>query len=360
LEVKEEPGLGLTLNTIVYDGTLHCDDLIVVGGKEGAITTRVRVILVPKPLDEMRDPRDKFTAVSSVFASAGVKVVASGLEGALAGAPLFAVPSGEDPGKYAKLITEEIGRIRIAKQIEGVIVKADTLGSLEAMAEILRAQNVQVRIADVGDISKRDVIEASVVKTREPLLGAVLAFGVKTLPDAEVEAAANGIPIFNQPIIYNLIDAYVQWAKCKRENKSEAEFEALVKPGKVTVLPNCIFHRAKPAVFGVEVLGGRLRAKVGLMRKEDGSDLGEVDQIQDQGKTIGEAKVGMQVAISMDKPIAGRHVFERDVLYVKVPEKDAQALVTSHLDDLTSEEQDLLKEYIAVMRKKTPFWAGTM
>src|SRR5208283_2097853 len=358
LEVKEEPGLGLTLNTIVYDGTLRKDDLIVVGGRNGAISARVRAILVPKPLDEMRDPRDKFTSVDCVFASAGVKVVAPGLEGALAGAPLFAVPSGEDPAKYAKLITEEIGRIRIAKEIEGVIVKADTLGSLEAMAEILKANNVQVRIADVGDISKRDVIEASVVKTREPLVGAILAFGVRTLPDAEEEATVNGIPIFNQPIIYNLIDAYLQWAKNKRETKSEAEFEALVKPGKVVVLPNCIFHRAKPLVVGVEILGGRLKPQVGLMRKEDSSDLGEVDQIQDQGKAVPEAKVGMQVAISMDKPIVGRHVFEKDVLFVKVPEKDAKALLTVHSDDLTAEEQEVLKEYIALMRKKTLFWGG--
>jgi translation initiation factor 5B len=358
LEVKEEPGLGLTLNTIIYDGTLHKDDLIVVGGRNGAIMARVRAILVPKPLDEMRDPRDKFTSVDCVFASAGVKVVAPDLEGALAGAPLFAVPAGEDPAKYAKLITEEIGRIRIAKEIEGVIVKADTLGSLEAMAEILKANNVQVRIADVGDISKRDVIEASVVKTREPLVGAILAFGVKTLPDAAEEATANGIPIFNQPIIYNLIDAYLQWAKNKRETKSEAEFEALVKPGKVTVLPNCIFRRAKPAIFGVEVLGGRLKPKYGLMRVLDGSDLGEVDQIQDQGKAVPEAKVGMQVAVSMDKPIVGRHVFEKDVLFVKVPEKDAKALLTTHADDLTADEQEVLKEYIALMRKKTLFWAG--
>ncbi len=358
LEVKEEPGLGLTLNAIVYDGTLHKDDLIVVGGKEGPISARVRTILVPKPLDEMRDPRDKFTSVDCVYASSGVKVVAPDLERALAGAPLFAVPPGEDVAKYCSLITEEIGRIRIAKQIDGVIVKADTLGSLEAIAEILKANNVQVRIADIGDISKRDVIEASVVKTHEPLVGAVLAFGVKILPDAEEEAALSNIPIFKEPIIYNLIDNYLEWAKNKREAKSEAEFDALVKPGKVIVLPNCIFRRAKPAVFGVEIQGGRLKPRVSLIRVEDGSDLGEIQQIQDQGKTIGEAKVGSQVAISMDKPIAGRHVFERDVLYVKVPEKDAKVLLTSHVDDLTSEEQDVLKAYINVMRKKVPFWAG--
>jgi translation initiation factor 5B len=96
------------------------------------------------------------------------------------------------------------------------------------------------------------------------------------------------------------------------------------------------------------------------MRAEDGSDLGEIDQIQDKGKAVPEAKVGMEVAISMDKPIAGRHIFERDVLYVKVPEKDAQALLKAHLDDLTAEEQDVLKDYVNFMRKKVPFWAGVM
>ena len=107
-------------------------------------------------------------------------------------------------------------------------------------------------------------------------------------------------------------------------------------------------------------LGGRLKPKYGLIRAEDGSDLGEIDQIQDQGKAVPEAKVGMEVAISMDKPIAGRHVFERDVLFVKVPEKDAQALQKTHADDLTADEQEVLKEYITMMRKKIPFWAGVM
>lgn len=358
LEVKEEPGLGLTLNTIIYDGTLNKDDLIVIGGKEGPISASIRTLLVPKPLDEMRDPRDKFTTVDHVYASAGVKIVAPGLEGALAGAPLFAVPPGEEVEKYCDMITEEVGRIRIATETDGVIVKADTLGSLEALAEILRANNVQIRIADVGDISKRDVVEASVVKTREPLVGAVLAFGVKTLPDAEEEATANGIPIFREPIIYNLINNYLEWVRNKREAKSEAEFEALVKPGKVMVLQGCIFRRAKPAIFGVEVLGGRLKPRWGLLRAEDGADVGEVQQIQDKGKAVGEAKVGMQVAVSMDKPTVGRHVFERDVLFVKVPEADAKVLLTAHLDDLTAQEQEVLKEYVALMRKKTLFWAG--
>jgi translation initiation factor 5B len=358
LEVKEEPGLGLTLNTIIYDGALQKDDLIVVGGKDKPVVTTIRAILVPKPLDEIRDPRDRFSSVDCVFAAAGVKIVASDLEGALAGAPLYVVPHGEDVSEYTKLVTEEVGRVRIIKEIAGVVVKADTLGSLEAIAEILKNNNVQIRIADIGDVSKRDVIEASVVKTREPLLGAILAFGVKILPDAETEAATSGIQIFKEPIIYNMIDSYVEWQKAQREKKVEMEFEKLVKPAKVQVMAGFVFRHAKPAIFGVEVQGGTLKPKYSLVRSENGDDVGEVQQIQDKGKAVPEAKEGAQVAISMEKPIVGRHIFERDVLYVKVPESDAKVLTTTCAEMMSDSEREVLQEYVKIMQKKTPFWGG--
>jgi translation initiation factor 5B len=358
LEVKEEPGLGLTLNTIIYDGTLQKDDLVVVGGREKPIMTHIRAILVPKPLDEIRDPRDRFSSVDCVFAAAGVKIVASGLEGALAGAPLYGVAPGESPEKYAKIVTEEIQKIRIVTETEGVVLKADTLGSLEAIAEILRQNKVQIRIADVGDVSKRDVIEAAVVKSREPLVGVILSFGVKILPDAEEEAAASDVKIFKEPIIYNLIDNYLEWLRLKRESRIEQEFEKLVKPGKVLVMAGFVFRRAKPAIFGVEILGGQLKPRSALIRADGGEDIGEVQQIQDKGKALSEAKKGMQVAVSMDKPIVGRHVFEKDILYVKVPEPDAKVLMSTYLEKLSEDEQEVLREYTEVMRKKVPFWGA--
>ena len=356
LEVKEEPGLGLTLNIIIYDGVLRKDDLIVVGGKEKPIETRVRVVLVPKPLDEIRDPRDRFSSVNCVSAAAGVKIVAPDLEGALAGAPIYVVPSEDEISKFARLVSDEIKKIRIATDIKGIVLKADTLGSLEAIAAILKQNLVPIRIADVGDVSKRDVIEASIVKENEPLFGAILAFNVKILPDAEEEAKNSRIKLFKNPIIYNLIDSYLDWLKSQRKEKAEQEFEKLVKPGKLLVLSGYVFRRAKPAIFGVEILGGQLKPKYSLIRAEDGADVGEIQQIQDKGKAISEGKLGMQVAVSMEKPIFGRHIFEKDILYVKVSEHDAKALLTTHLDKLTEDDQYVLKEYIDLMRRKIPFW----
>jgi translation initiation factor 5B len=357
LEIKEEPGLGLTFNAIIYDGTLNKDDVIVIGGKEKPIVTRIKAILVPKPLDEMRDPRDKFTSVDFVFAAAGVKIVASDIEGALAGAPLYAVGPSETPEKYAQIIEDEIKKIRIIKQIEGVILKADTLGSLEAIAEMLKQNNVQVRIADVGDVSKRDIIEASAVKSHDPLLGVILAFGVKLLPDAEEEALARGVQIFKEQIVYHMIEKYLEWVKSRSEAKIEAELGKLVKPAKILVMSGYIFRRAKPAIFGIEVLAGTLKPKTNLIRAEDGEDIGELQQLQDKGKAVAEATQGMQIAVSMDKPTVGRHVFEKDVLFAKLPEPDVRAFQGVFADKLNEEEKEALKDYILAMRKKSPFFA---
>ena len=358
LEVREEPGLGLTLNAIIYDGTLQKDDTIVVGGKDKPIVTRIRAILVPKPLDEIRDPRDKFSSMGSVSAAAGIKIVAPDLEGALAGAPLYAVPHGEEIEKYAKLISEEIDKIRVATDVEGVILKTDALGSLEAIADILKKNNIAIRRADVGDISKRDVTEASVVKEHEPLYGAILAFGVRVLPDAEEEAAIKGIQIFRDKVIYHVIENYLDWHKRQRDATLEQGFDALVKPAKVQVLEGYIFRRARPAIFGVEIQAGKIKPKCALIRAEDGEEVGEIEQIQDKGKALSEAQQRMQVAVSMSKPIVGRHVFEKDVLFVKVPEPHAKLLQTTFIDKLTMDEQETLKEYIEIMRKKIPFWAA--
>ncbi len=358
LEVKEEPGLGLTLNTIIYDGVLQKDDLIVVGGKEKPIVTRIRAILVPKPLDEIRDPRDKFSSVKSIAAAAGIKIVAPGLEGAVAGAPLYAVPQGQEPGKYERLITEEIGRIRIATDVNGIILKTDTLGSLEAIATILKQNGVPIRLADVGDISKRDVTEASVVRDHDPSYGAILAFGVRILPDAEEEASIKGVQIFREKIIYHVIENYLEWFKKQRETAAEQKLETLVRPAKIQVLQGFVFRRARPAIFGVEILAGKIKPKIYLMRAEDGEDVGEIQQIQEKGEALPEAEKGMQVAVSMEKPIVGRHIFEKDILYAKVPEQHAKVLLTTFLDQLTADEQGTLKEYVDAMRKKMPFWAA--
>lgn len=358
LEVKEEPGLGMTVNAIVYDGILRKGDIIVVGGKEKPIVTKVRAVLLPKPLDEIRDPRDKFSSVDSVSAASGIKIAAPDLDTALAGAPLYVVPSEEQTGKFVKIVSEEIEKVKIATDVDGIVLKTDALGSLEAIAESLKQENVPIRLADVGDVSKRDVVEANVVKEHEPFYGAVLAFNVKISPDAEEEAKDFGVKIFQNKVIYHLIDEFVDWLQSERDKIALDEFDHLVKPGKIRILVGYVFRKAKPAIVGVEVLAGRIRPRASLV-KENGDDVGEISQVQDRGEAIPEAATGVQVAVSLEKPVVGRHINEKDVLYVRIPEPHAKILLTKFQDRLTPAELEALNEYVELMRKKTnPFWAA--
>ncbi|MEM1673285.1 MAG: translation initiation factor IF-2 [Candidatus Bathyarchaeia archaeon] len=357
LEVKDEPGLGVTINAIIYDGVLRKGDIIVLGGREKPIVTNVRAILMPKPLDEIRDPREKFSSVDEVSAAAGVKIVAPDLEDAIAGAPIYAVPSEDKIDEYFKEVSEEVERVKIFTEIDGVVLKADALGSLEAIAESLTRNGVPIRLADVGDVSKRDVTEAMIVKEKEPLYGAVLAFNVKLLPDAEEEAKMHNVPIFWHNVIYHLIDDYLRWMREEKEKRERSELEKLIRPAKIRVLPGFVFRRSKPAIVGIEVLAGRIRPRVPLMTAE-GKEIGEILQIQDKGAPIPYADKGKQVAISIDKPIVGRHFDEGDILYVRIPESHAKILKTKFRDKLRGDEMEALEEIIGIMRKNSPLWAS--
>ena len=90
--------------------------------------------------------------------------------------------------------------------------------------------------------------------------------------------------------------------------------------------------------------------------KSDGTEIGEVMQVQDQSEAIREATAGMKVAISVREPIFGRHVHENDTLYVKVPERDFKLLMSKFQGDLSEGELKTAEEVVEVMRRENPSW----
>ncbi len=347
LEVKEEPGLGVTVDAIIYNGRLSVDAPILIAGRKGVISTRVKALLLPKPLDEIRDPRDKFTRATFVDAAAGVKIAATGLDEAIPGSPLYAVGKGFSRGELEKKILEEVETVKVSTDLNGVIVKADALGSLEALTTSLAAAQVPVRMADIGDVSRRDVVEAEVVKVKDRFVAAILYFNTKLLPDAEEEVAISGIPVFKGDIIYRVLEDYSRWVEAQKMAGVKAEMDLLIRPGKVRLLKGFVFRRSDPAIVGVEILEGIVKPKYPLVNNE-GKRIGMILRVQDQGKDVGEAGPGKQVAVSIDKPMVGRHIFEGDVLYVDVPPQHVRVLTTKFKDYLSPRDMALLEELGAI------------
>jgi len=356
LEVKEEPGLGVTIDAIIYDGIIRQGDTIVVGGLPSPIKTHVRALLLPKPLDEIRDPRERFTPAKEIVAAAGVKIAAPDLDNAIAGAGIYVANTEEEAAKATERLIQDMEAVRIETDKTGILLKADTLGSLEALVEYLRDRNIPIRRADIGDVSKKDVVEASTVTEADPLLGVILAFNTKILSDARTEAANLKVPIFQSRIIYDLIEQYETWLEEKRREQEEALLQAITFPGKITLLPRCTFRRSNPAVVGVRVLAGRIRPKVHLITP-DNRRIGTIQQIQDKGKTLPEARAGAEVAISIKGPTVGRQIDEGDTLYVDLPESTAIKINQELKDKLTSDELEALQELLHIKRKTiSPFW----
>jgi len=356
LEVKEEPGLGTTMDVIIYDGIIRKGDIIVVGGLEKPVVTKVRALLMPRPLQEMRAHEGRFISVEEVTAAAGVKIVAPGLEDVVGGAPLYVAPSEDQVNEYYKKVKEEVETLRVKTDTKGVVVKADTLGTLEALVLTLKSKNIPVRIADVGPVSKRDVIEAAITRREIEEYGVILAFNVKVLPEAREEARKSGVRIFENNVVYRLLEDYEEWVKKLVEERRMRELNSLVRPGKIRIIPGYVFRRSEPAIVGIEVLGGIIRPGYPLMR-EDGRSLGQIMQIQDKGKPISEARAGMAVAISIRGNIMiGRHVDEGDIMYTDIPDSHAKKLISKFLNDLSDDEKLVLKEIIRIKRKQNPIY----
>ena len=356
LEVKEEPGLGVTIDTILFDGIIRQGDTIVVGGLPELVTTHIKALLMPKPLDEIRDPRERFTKVQEVVAAAGVKIAAPELDDAIAGAGLYVVASEEEEAAARERILQDMEAVRIETDKLGVLLKADTLGSLEALIGYLRDRSIPIRRADIGDVSKNDVIEVSTVKESDALLGAILVFNSRLLPGTANEATDLKVPIFQSRIIYDLVEKYELWVEEKRREMEDALLGEVIFPGKMEILPGYVFRQSSPAVVGVKVLGGRLSPKTNLIHS-DNRRAGTIQQLQDKGKTVPEARIGAEVAVSIRGVTVGRQIDEGDILYTDLPESMVVKLNQELKDKLSSDELDVLQELLQIKRKHvSPFW----
>ncbi|BFH73312.1 translation initiation factor IF-2 [Sulfurisphaera javensis] len=352
LEVKELQGLGYTIDVIIYDGVLKKNDTIVLGGLNGPIVTKVRSILVPKPLQDIKVVKTDLTQIDEVYAAAGVKIYAPDLENALAGSPLFAAESEQQIEEYKKIIQEEISSVKYYNaNIAGIVIKADSLGSLEAIVEGLKQKNIPIRLADIGPITKRDITEAELTLQESKEYAIIAAFRVKPLQGIEVP---NKVKLIYSDIIYQLIDEIEKYINEIRESEKRRTLDSLVLPGKFRIIPGYVFRRSDPAIVGVEVLGGIIRPKFPVMKK-DGKRVGEILQIQDNKKSVDRATKGMEVAVSIKGNImVGRQIDEGDILYTDVPKEDLEILVTKYKDIITDDMKEVIKEIINIKRSENP------
>ncbi len=349
LEVKEQKGIGKAIDVIVYDGNLKVNDTIVVGTLDEPIATKVRALFEPLALEEMRDKKSKFKSVKAVYAATGVRISAPNLDNAVAGMPILAT-SQEDLEKNKRTIKKQIQEVLIQTEKTGIIVKADSLGSLEAVVNLLREKRIQIRKASIGDIQKKDMGEALTIYNEDPTMAVILGFNVKDVSGI----CYDNVKIIIHDVIYKLIEDLEKWQLELKRKMEEKELEALVLPGKIQIMKGYVFRQNNPAVVGVDVLEGIIKPGTPLM-KADGKVLTEIKSMQSEQENISKAEGGKQVAVSLPRVTVGRQINEGDILYSAISESDFRKLkeLKKHLK---REDIALLKEIAAIMRKNNSVW----
>ena len=298
------------------------------------VKTRVKALLEPWPLKELRTEK-AFLHMDTVSAAAGVKIAAPGLEEVIPGSPLRSVQKDRDVEKAVKEVTEEVEEVEFESEKEGAILKADTLGSLEALIKTLKPI-LPIRKAEVGNLTRTDIM--AVKSFKEPK---IFAFGLKVPQEVQVLAKDNRVKIFSSDIIYSLVEEYQKWEKDRKKRQEEELLESVTRPCRLRALPGYVFRQRKPAVFGVEILKGTLRPGYRLVK--GGKVLGEVKEVQKEGENVDEAVIGDKVAISMPDITMGKDIKEGDTLDVFLT-GEAKRMLEKIRKKLREDELELLEE----------------
>ncbi|MBR9682296.1 MAG: translation initiation factor IF-2, partial [Candidatus Aenigmarchaeota archaeon] len=320
LEVKELKGMGTTLDVILYDGEIRKGDWIIVGGHETTVT-KIKALLEPPAMKEMRLEK-QFIQVDSVTAASGVKIAAPNLENVTSGSPIVAVRDESKIEEIKKELEETTKHIEIETEGEGVILKADTLGSLEALIHSLKKKDIPIKKAGVGPVVKRDISEADAIQ--DNLKRVIIAFHVPVDEATEQEAEKKKIKLLHSNVIYKILDDYEKYLEAENKRIREEKLSKVKRPAILKLLPGMTFRASDPAIVGVEVEEGMI--KQGYVLKKNGKEIGTIKAIQSDGTSVTEAKKGERVAVSITGPTVGRQIREGDELTTIVRKDDIKIL----------------------------------
>lgn len=360
LEVKVEDGIGTTLDVILANGVLRVGDKIVLAGLSGPVVTKIRALLTPQPLKELRI-KGQWVHHDEIYAAMGCKIAAPDLNGAIAGSELFVAENDDEIEELEEKVQSDIDSVltSVDKSEKGLLVHASTLGSLEAFLIHLKGENVPVSVVGIGPVYRKDILPIVQNSQTNPEIAVVLAFDVEIHPEAQKIAAENKITVFQAPIIYHLTDSYSQYVKDLKTAAKEQAKTKIYFPVKFELLPKGIFHRTKPIIIGVKILAGTLYKGIPVITSKTDKPLniGTIESIEINKQSVEKANVGDEVAINIKPPNDWTPVAEQDfkageVFYPRLNRQIIDLLKEHFRDELKSTDWNIVREIKALLNIK--------
>ncbi len=344
LEVKKEKS-GEIIESILFDGEIKEGDEIAIASLEGGvIKSKVRAIEEVEPLSF------KYKSKKKANAATGLKLHLTEKQKILSGMP-FQVVKG-DLEKIEKEFKKEIsGEIKLDK--EGIIAKADSLGSLEALLTLLKQENIKVVKAGIGPIGKTDLINAKANLEINELDAVVVGFNVSFSEDIE-ESDLGKVKILTDKVVYKLIENLQKWRKEKAEEIQREKLMSLASVFKLEILHNYVFRNSNPSVFGVRVLSGKVKKGINVF-DDEGEQVARIKDLQLDKKSVDEAEEGKELAISLPGTNFERRLKDKKYLYSDLSSRQFKEF-KKNKDLLSENEKRVLQEIAQIKKKKDEDW----
>ncbi len=342
LEIKKEKAINYA-EAILHDGELSKNDEIAIASFGEPIITKIRILEEIQPLCARFKPKDK------VQASTGLRLQLVTKEEILPGMPFLIYKNNkkEIEKDFKKEISENI---KTNKQ--GIIVKADSLGSLEALLTLLKQQNIPVVKAGIGTINKSDIISAKANLDINELDAIVIGFN--TSIDEDAKEMQGKIKVLTNDVVYKLIEDLVEFRKEKAQEIEKARLMQLATICKLKILHQYVFRNSNPAIFGVKVETGKLITNLNLI-DDTNEKVGRTKNIQSENKPVEQATHGMEVAISIPGINFERKLKDKTFLYSDISESQFKTF-KKNKDLLSPDEIKTLSEIAEIKKKQKEDW----
>lgn len=342
LEIKKEKTINY-IEAILYDGELKKGDEIAIANLDGNLSiNKVRV------LEEILPLSLKFAPKSKIIAATGLRMQFAEKANIIPGMP-FAIYEENEKELKEEFKKEISDNVTSSLSNNGIIAKAESLGSLEALLIMLKSENIPVLKAGIGDINKSDIAAAKANLEMNKLDAVIIGFNVSLDDEAEnLISEKEGIEIITEEVIYKLIENLVELRDAKRKEIEKERLLGLSSVCKARILHQHVFRNTKPAIFGVRVEAGKLVSDLNLI-DENGEKIGRVKNMQSENKSVKEATSGMEVAISIPGLNVERQLKNSEFLYSDIGATQFKNL-KKNKDLLNSEEMKVLQE-IAEIKK---------
>lgn len=345
LEVKKERSINY-IEAILYDGMLFKSDEIAVASFEGEpIISKIRI------LEEIEPLCSRFKSKEIVKASTGIRMQIVEKAEVLPGMPFLVYKGNLEEIK--EMFKKEIsGSVSSMLKKQGIIAKAESLGSLEALLTLLNQNNIPVMKAGIGNINKSDIISAKANLKINELDALIVGFNVSV--DEDAREIQENIPILTDEVIYKLIENTLEFRAEKRREIEKKRLMGMATLCKLEILHEYVFRNTKPAIFGVRIDGGKLISGISLM-DENGEKIGKIKNIQSENRSVQEAAEKMEVAVSVPGVNFERQLKNVKNLYSDISESQFRNF-RKNKDLLSASEMKILQEIAEIKRKENAGW----